>query len=894
MVCIKCSSQVPDSSRFCLSCGSAISNSSQAATQAVSAAAESAVASLVSSTSTDDGRFVSGSIIAERYRVIALLGRGGMGEVYRATDLKLNQPVALKFLPETLSKDEKALARFYNEVKIARQIAHPHVCRVYDIGDVSGHAYISMEFINGEDLNSLLRRIGHIPANKATEMARQLCSGLAAAHEKGVLHRDLKPANVMLDERGSLRIMDFGLAGLADQITDIRSGTPAYMAPEQLSGKEVTVRSDLYSLGLLLYEIFTGKRPFDAPSLDELKKQQLDSSPVSMTSQVTDLDPAIERVILRCLAPDPKDRPTSVRAVIGALPGADPLSAVLAAGETPSPELVAAAGEGRELLPVWQLAAFLAAILTSVAVMAWFGPQVTYFGLSKPDLTPSALEERAALIVRDAGYSQRPLDTAFGMYLDQDYVQYREKISTGSDRWKEIDKQRPGPLFFWYRESPRPLVARYATSQGIVGLSDPPMILSGMVNVQLDLKGRLTALEAVPPQLDESPAPKVPVDWPVFFRFAGLDPASFQPVDAKWTPLAAFDARAAWEGPFPEDPASKVRVEAASWKGKAVYFDVIGPWTRPFRMQRRQPQPGEQTMQVVGIVVFFLVCAAMVFFARFNLKQGRGDRQGAFRLALFIVLTYLSIQAIGGHHVASFDELQLLQITAYTAIFIGAAVWLVYLAVEPPVRRRWPQTLISWSRVLAGRFRDPLVASHILAGLAAGALLSALSYCGTVMTLSQGDAPIAINLTTTLAARFAAGSLLANAINSAAFSLINFFILFLFKLIFRKSWIAALVFLIIFLAIAFADPNRTWIGMGVMLLTLAAVVFVLFRYGLLALAMVSVASDVSHWFYFTFHFGEWYGNSSLLAMLAIVAASFIAFRFALGNRKLINEKLLDA
>src|SRR3984893_9538185 len=167
-----------------------------------------------------------------------------MGEVYRANDLLLGQTVALKFLPARATSDENTLARFRNEVRIARQISHPNVCRVYDIGEAEGSTYLSMEYVDGEDLASLLRRIGRLPQDKALEIARQLCAGLAAAHREGVLHRDLKPANVMLDGRGRAVMTDFGLASLAERIEgyDARSGTPAYMAPEQLAGQEVTAK----------------------------------------------------------------------------------------------------------------------------------------------------------------------------------------------------------------------------------------------------------------------------------------------------------------------------------------------------------------------------------------------------------------------------------------------------------------------------------------------------------------------------------------------------------------------------------------------------------------------------------------------------------------------------
>ena len=177
-------------------------------------------------------------MLAGRYRVIGLLGRGGMGEVYRADDLKLGQPVALKFLPRDVERDHDRLERFLTEVRLSLRVTHPNVCRVFDIGQIEDRQFLSMEYVDGEDLASLLRRIGRLPEDKAIEIARQLCAGLAAAHEEGVLHRDLKPANIMIDGRGRAKITDFGLAGATSGITGIeaRAGTPHYMAPEQIEG----------------------------------------------------------------------------------------------------------------------------------------------------------------------------------------------------------------------------------------------------------------------------------------------------------------------------------------------------------------------------------------------------------------------------------------------------------------------------------------------------------------------------------------------------------------------------------------------------------------------------------------------------------------------------------
>jgi serine/threonine protein kinase len=217
----------------------------------------------ITSVGEDEGRFVPGTLLGGRYRILTLLGRGGMGEVYRATDLTLGQSVALKFLPEEASRNQRLLERFHGEVRVARLVSHPNVCRVYDIGEIEGMPFISMEYVDGEDLASLLTRIGRLPADKAVETARKLCAGLAAAHDRGVIHRDLKPQNIMMNKRGEVVIMDFGLAAIAGELTgaETRNGTPAYMSPEQLKGTGVTSKSDLYALGLVLYELFTGKRP---------------------------------------------------------------------------------------------------------------------------------------------------------------------------------------------------------------------------------------------------------------------------------------------------------------------------------------------------------------------------------------------------------------------------------------------------------------------------------------------------------------------------------------------------------------------------------------------------------------------------------------------------------
>ncbi|MGQ0762056.1 MAG: protein kinase domain-containing protein [Acidobacteriota bacterium] len=402
MNCPRCQNQILIDASSCPKCGISFDDATQRLEksptdqQADDKLTEKASTPL-SFQSIDDARFIPGAILAERYRIVGLLGKGGMGEVYRADDLKLGQPVALKFLPEHLLSDGAALARFHREVRVARQVSHRNVCRVYDIGETDGRHFLSMEYIKGEELSSLIRRIGRLPQDKAIQIARQICAGLAAAHEVGVLHRDLKPSNVMIDEHGNARITDFGLAGLAEEFREDEkhAGTPAYMAPEQLEGGTFTVRSDIYSLGLVLYELFTGKRAFEAPTLGELiKLRRSDTTPTTPSEIVKDLDPTIERAIGRCLHKDPAQRPASALQVAASLPGGDPIAAALAAGETPSPEMVAAAG-GESAVPLAKAWMYLGVVLLLLAAVIAISPYSTDVHLGRWEKGPEVLRQRA-------------------------------------------------------------------------------------------------------------------------------------------------------------------------------------------------------------------------------------------------------------------------------------------------------------------------------------------------------------------------------------------------------------------------------------------------------------------------------------------------------------------
>ena len=682
-------------------------------------------------------RFVPGSLVEKRYRILGLLGKGGMGEVYRADDLKLGHPVALKFLPEALRRDAGALERFLGEVRTARRVSHPNVCRVHDVGEAGGQPFLSMEYIDGEDLSSLLRRIGRLPGDKALEIARQICAGLEAAHESGVLHRDLKPANVMIDGRGRARITDFGLAGLAGSFDgDEVAGTPAYMAPEQLRGARIDERSDIYALGLVLYELFTGKRAFaDGVTLGDLLRVRESSAPTSPGQLVKDLDPLVERTILRCLEKDPAARPRSMAEVLALLPGGDPLAAAMAAGETPSPDLVAAGGEEGSL-PPWAAAGAFLALLATLGVLAWLAPSSTVAGQARPRKSPETLAAVARSLLASgtpAAAHEPPFDEGYGFDYDQGLQRFLFADPARASRFPPATA-----LYFWYRSSPEPMrPAEYLAP------ADPPLDRSGMAVVELDAGGRLLALTRVPPPVEEGlPAAAAGADWAGLLVASGLDVATLAPAAPAWLPPFYADERRAWIARYPGETV-EVRVEAAAWRGRPAYFEVVRPWDRP----DRQPAPPMPTSTMLGFsLASLLTCGAVlvsVLMARRNLQLDRADLQGARRLA-FVVAAILVASGLALRHLPPsppeiFEEF--LEILLLDAVFFAALLFTIHLALEPYLRRHAPRRIVAWTRLFEGRWRDPLVGRDVLAGACFG-VLAAVIAVGSSHLRNLGEAPI--------------------------------------------------------------------------------------------------------------------------------------------------------
>jgi len=891
MKCPRCQKSIPTGDSSCPACGFSYDEATQKLDSPPSKSSDKR--SFTSFDSIDDARFVPGTILAERYRIVGLLGKGGMGEVYRADDLKLAQPVALKFLPDHLLSDGGALARFHREVRVARQVSHKNVCRVYDIGEVDGRHFLSMEFIKGEELSSLLRRIGRLPQDKALQLARQICAGLAAAHDVGFLHRDLKPANIMIDGEGNARILDFGLGGLTEEFgeEEIRAGTPAYMAPEQIEGREQTVRSDIYSLGLVLYELFTGKRAFDAPSLNELiKLRRSEATPTTPTSLIKDLDPLIEKIIDRCIKKDPEQRPSSALQVAAALPGGDPLAAALAAGETPSPEMVAAAPMEGLLKPAIGIA-LLAAFVVTILTAAWLTKYSYPYRLTPLNQSPEVLRARARDIIAKLGYTDPPLDSADGILLRNDYFRYIEAHDKSATRWERLRTESPGPYRFWYRQSPRYLISL----GGELTADNPALDVSGMTSMYLDMEGHVHWFVHVPPQRETFGANPGPPDWSILFREAGLDLATFQPAASTWIPLHAYDARAAWDGVDPKRPENKVHIEAASFRGKPIYFETIYPWDQPAR-QESAPESGSQRVFIFSVIaVFMIALIGSALLAQRNLRLGRGDLSGATRLAFVYFTVRMLYWLFEDHHNGSINsEFPLFFVEIASAVFTAFFLWLLYVALEPFVRRRWPQRIVSWSRLLRGDYRDPLVGRDILIGAAAG---------GVIILVSTLTAPImrglgrSFEITSTPGTELI-GSLFwgrfASQLTAGLFlSFIALFLLLLFVVILRREWLAVGALWIILTMFGTLVGHTTLLGLSDAMLGAAITLFILYRFGLLALCATLFFAHLWVFYPITTDFGAWYARDFVIGAIISLALAVYAFYLSLAGRSVFGGRLLD-
>jgi len=832
------------------------------------------------------GRFAAGTILAGRYRILHLLGRGGMGEVYRAEDLTLDQTVALKFLPPELSGDPLWLERVRREVTLARRVSHPNVCRVHDLGEVHDLLFISMEFIDGEDLASLLRRIGRPTGEKALEIARQVTAGLAAAHAAGVLHRDLKPANVMLDGQGRARLTDFGLAAPGDRSDgEELAGTPAYMAPEQLKGLGASPQSDLYALGLVFFELFTGSRAFSGKTLGELLRARAEITVPLPSEKIRDIDPRVEQVIMSCLSLPPEGRPASALAVLTALCGGDPVSAALAAGQTPSPEMVAASPAAGTLKPrtgLW----LLAGIVILLAAYLYWGGSISLVERSALRLPPEALAEKSREVLAALGYPETQAGEAYGFSPDPAGIRLWETASRDHLGIYTRHLGQPSAIRFWFRSGPD----YFRPAENRVSEDDPPLSGPGMVTLWTDPRGRLRRLIATPAESWVTLPVRECVTEETLWKLAGLEHLRLETGEPLRLPPVFADRQAGWRAGLPGWIGQEMRVEAAFLRNRLVFFELTGPLPADARPAPVRARPAA-FLSLADSMNILLLCAQLtaVFLARRHLRQGLGDRVGAFRIAAAIFVLALVSRLLSASYAPVFAiGMDSLIKSVSRALYLAISAWLFYLALEPPVRRIWPNRLVSWTRLLSGRWRDPMVARDVLIALAVVASVAVGTMGLLILQAGSKDSPLllsGLSLRPLLGFRFAL-SALANAMLTAVHTgLLWLVLLLLLRLVSRSQiLITAALFLLIsiaFIGVLATSTSGSWlVFIAMSVLGVLSWLVLLTRLGLLAVVVVMFVQLAAYFNPNAVDLMAWYSTSTWMPVVVIIGLAAYGYHFS--------------
>ena len=474
------------------------------------------------------------------------------------------------------------------------------------------------------------------------------------------------------------------------------------------------------------------------------------------------------------------------------------MAAALAAGETPSPQMVAAAGETEGMKPMLAVICLVLAVV-GLAASVWLLMASNAFEKMTLELPPEALSAKARDVIQRLGYEPRTVDHASDFVEDHDLLLYAGDHDKPRAQWTQIYAERPTPLLYYYRTSPRYMVPsnfRLTFTPGIVSSDDPPPIFSGMMTVWLDPRGHLLGFHAMPPELDTSSLSTKPVDWSPLFELAGLDPTKLQPAEPQWSSLENSDARAAWTGTWPGSN-RPLRVEAAAWHGKPVFFNTIGDWTHPYRMRPYQYAPGDKARQVIFIMIFLFLLVAAGLLARLNYRRGKGDRQGSFRIALVVFVLQMLLWVCYEHFVPAIGTSGMLIIAVSSSLFMAATVWTLYMALEPYVRKFWPQTIISWSRILSGKIRDPLVGRDVLFGVLLGLTWIVIFESANELLLRLGEPYSFPSTDYLIGGRMALGATLFRVPSAIQATLLFFAMLLVLRIVLRNQWVAAAGFVAI-------------------------------------------------------------------------------------------------
>jgi serine/threonine-protein kinase len=646
-------------------------------------------------------RFSPGTLVADRFVIYCLLGKGGLGTVYRAHDQLLKKPVALKFFRNgfTLEQREQIKA----EVNLAQEVKHLNVCSVHDLHISHDPIFLAMEYIDGEDLDRTLLRVGRFSQERGLEIAAELCRGLAAAHEKGVIHRDLKPQNVMLDSTGLVRNTDFGLARRSAWTNEagLTVGTLRYMAPEQVNGK-TSVRSDIFSLGMVLHVLFTGPYPIELDPDGELTTWNSHLI-IPPSDNVPELEPHVERAILHCLETKPADRPASAKAVLAELLDDSRKRRF-------NPRRVEAGMTQQQRRSIRWLAIFA----VSGIVAGWL-ISPSFRVIERVPFGNSSIEgyrDAVTMLIGSLGYE------IYGSATHSQFgFEYNGPVRNEPTKSEDI-------VSFWYRQSRDSLVPRnfwIGRDQEMlrVTYSDPSWSKQGMLGVRLRSNGRLMEFRLIPGDdfTDNDRSFTAESDLATLFTSAGLNLTDYEQAEElpnnRGNAVQPFASMGEARTYLPKDAQSDApRVNANVIDHRVVWFSAV-------RTAEKETPPSKAKVRFDrGLYLGMMGIAILgVCLAHRNLAHRRADHRMAWRISFIVFGAFGVSWLFTTSHVWELEgEVRLMQFGLANALFWSATFWLLHVAAEPFVRNESLTYLDSWTRLLAARWRDPIVARDLLLG----------------------------------------------------------------------------------------------------------------------------------------------------------------------------------
>ncbi|MCA8956806.1 MAG: hypothetical protein KDC87_12085, partial [Planctomycetes bacterium] len=654
--------------------------------------------------------------------------------------------------------------------------------------------------------------------------------------------------------------------------------------------------SDLYSLGLVLYEIYTGKQLFDAGSMTELLQQHRDP-PRTQHDRLRGIDPRIDELLTRLLDRDPNRRPRSAIVAMTLLPGGDPLSTAATLGETPSPELVADAGGTPTLGRATGLALVLL-IAIGWLLVGWLGKDVKLLGRARLPRSGEVLAQQAQdLVDRFFRPSAAQLDrhaATWRFECDTSLLDATKRMDGDRDRWeRRLSAQRPSVLHFVYRWNPTATTAR--NIKGRSTWDDPPFTTPGMCRLRLDPEGRLVELEAIPAAAGsfDAPPPTAPTGvWSGLLAAAGLDASRLQAVEPHFVHRMPHTQARAWEG---TDPTTGVRIRAeAAAQGIHPVSLLVRAYTDPtasdLTLARAPTPPRRYGWRLAALVTLIGIALLM---ARAALMHHRSDRRGATRFGATVfglVVTFTLLNGDHGGQLAGLADLVLLGMAHGAAIGAMSAVF--YLALEPHIRRVWPQTIISWSRLMRGRFTDALLASDVLIGVAIGvgtALLHIeLHQLGSWLT-GAGSPPLIPSergLDALLGPIHSVGAMLETLVDLGRQSMLCVLALVIFRLVLRSRTMAAVAMVAAFTLAWSPEPlgGTSWMvaSLARTALVLGTFAVALVRFGFVAMIVAVTVHGTMIDLPLTLDLDVWYAGSTLLSLGLVGGAT--VFGYLVGTR----------